>query len=561
MKKLLSTTVDFLDELIVAGRMYTAENIRQMVAGLALLGVSRIDWVVDGRDKQETLHSMPFEGKANVLEYMVQQAHSSGLEVHAQFKPFETGAVRYVPHGFPKPASVPLVQDARGIYWDVDRFVVAHPHMRLKRKPGNWDAHGSIGGIKLVKHDAEPCQINPRRLEIWIGKRNGELVRYERPFQFRESVEWRSVFPVAKPCRLLSLDGLSIDESFRFVHVRYPDLGDKGSFGNSIRELMEIYDTGNRLIPSSPAADRHWERSSTMRLSRFPMNTMCSYGRSEELRAFLGDENAVRAAYHDFYAYDVSQNNPTRFLDEDGYAGVARGKSEYIGGALNPVYPEVREHWLSLVRQYIGWGVDGINFRVSNHSCPTEDRDDFGFNEPVLEECGNRADRDQVNRINGTAYTDFLRAAAAEVRRSGLQVTVHIHAGFAYPGDMGNQQFWAKMPPNLEWQWETWIREIADVVYLKGLHTVTQAHAEHFIDAYTRLAKKHGKQVVYVSTNSELRFSGDHSKVESEMKSVLGHDRIDGYNLYETVSYMKLNEAGNVEISPELARLVKSYFH
>jgi hypothetical protein len=355
----------------------------------------------------------------------------------------------------------------------------------------------------------------------------------------------------------LSLDGLSIDESFRFVHVRYPAGAAPGSFGNTLRELMELYDTAGRLIPSSPAADRGWDRTAIMRLGRFPMNTMCRYGRSGELQALLGDEAALRAAYRDFYGYDVSENNPRRVLDEDGYAGVARGKSEYIGGALNPVYPEVRQHWLSLVRQYIRWGVDGVNFRISNHSCPTEDRDDFGFNEPALTSCGNRADRDALNKANGTAYTEFLREAAAELRRHGLCTTVHIQAGFVYPGDMGQQQFWAKMPPNFEWERETWIRDIADVVYLKGLHTVTDAHGEHFVDTYTQAARKYGKRVIYVSTNSELSFSGDHSRIEAEMDRVLNHDRIDGYDLYETASYLRLNEEGNVDLSPDVARLVR----
>ena len=561
MKKALSTTVDFLDELILAGRMYTADNIRQMLTHLATLGITRIDWVIDGRDKQRTLHAMPFGDKANVLEYVVEQAHAMNIEVHAQFKPFETGAIRYVPHCFPQPAGVPLLRDSRGIYWDMDSFAIEHPHMRLRRKPGQWNPGGAIGGIKLVNQDATPCQINLAEIEIWVGMQNGELTRCDQIFQAGESVEWRSVFPVAKPCRVLSLEGLSIDESFRFIHVRHPKTIAQGSFGNTINELMEIYDTAGRLIPSSPAADKGWDLWATMRLSRFPMNTMCRYGRSKELQTFFSNEDAVQAAYRDFYAYDVSQNNPLKFLNEDGYAGVARGKSEYIGGALNPVHPEVREYWLGLVRQYIAWGIDGVNFRVSNHSCPTEDRDDFGLNESVLNQGENRIDLDLVNKINGTAYTDFLRAAAAELRRHGLCTSVDIHAGFAYPGDMGNQQFWAKMPPNFAWQCETWIREIADVVYLKGLHTVTQPHADHFIDTYTRLARQCGKQTVYVSTNSELSFSGNYAKVESEMNTVLRHDRIDGYNLYETASYMRLAESGTVELSPELERLVRQYFH
>lgn len=561
MKKQLSTTIDFLDELILSGRAYTGDHMRQMLAHLASLAVTRIDWVVDNRDKQDVLHHTPFENKANVLEYVVAEAHAAGMEVHAQFKPFETGAVRYVPHCFPKPAGVPLLEESRGIYWDIDPFVIAHPHMRLQRRPGNWNPGGRIGSIKLVKEDAEPLGIDPRRLEIWVGKINGELSRYEQPFQVRQSIEWRSRFPVARRCLVLSLDGLSIDETFRFLHVRYPAVEGPGTFGNSILELMEIYDTGGRRIPSSPAADRGWDLYALKRLGRFPMDTMCRYGRSEELRELFRDEAAIRAAYHDFHAYDVSENNPRKVLDADGYAGVARGKSEHIGGALNPVYPEVRQYWLGLVKHYIRWGVDGVNFRVSNHSCPTEDRDDFGFNEPVLAACGDRVDRDAAHRINGTAYTEFLREAAFELKKHGLCATVHIHAGFAYPGDMGAEQFWAKMPPNFEWQWETWIREIADVIYLKGLHTVTDAHAAHFVDTYTRLARRYGKKVIYVSTNSELRFDGDHSKVESEMNRVLDHDGIDGYDLYETASYMRMNEEGRVELSPDIARLVRQHFH
>ena len=43
MQKLLSTTIDFLDELIVAGQPYTPDHIRQMLVQLAALGIVRID--------------------------------------------------------------------------------------------------------------------------------------------------------------------------------------------------------------------------------------------------------------------------------------------------------------------------------------------------------------------------------------------------------------------------------------------------------------------------------------------------------------------------------------
>ena len=103
-------------------------------------------------------------------------------------------------------------------------------------------------------------------------------------------------------------------------------------------------------------------------------------------------------------------------------------------GNLHPIYPEVRRHWLDLTRYCLDRGADGWSiFRVANHVRPA-DPWEYGFNEPVLEAAGGKTDIATISRINGNAYTQFLREARELLTSRGKRMTVHLHSGMLRPG-------------------------------------------------------------------------------------------------------------------------------
>jgi hypothetical protein len=561
MKK-LETTVDFYDDLYWAGREYTAENVDQLIEFMHSIGIRKIDWMYD---TFWTYYRYPFEGKKNVIAYAAEKAHSMGMELHAIIKPFETGLSEvFVPHTFPKPNGVNVIEDVNGYYYLVDPFTAANPNYRLKRKPGNWDPKGIVKTIKLVSTNDSEISIKAEDLEIWVGEKNGCLEKYEGGFEYSKSIEWRSMFPVGNECRVISLNGLCIDESKKYILVKNTNCNEKGTFCNNIQNMMEIYDEEGNIIPSTPAGSAR-SIDSVKRLTEYQSIKYCDYTSSEEVKEFLLDPVKVKTALKDSYAYGMKQRDyfgqgenslhAERVFDRDGYAGVARGKIEYISGAMCPAYTEVQEHWLGLVKECIDSGVDGVNFRVEEHSSKSIERDEYGFNEPVLEKCEERIDRNLVNRINGEAYTAFLQKAKELLKAHGLSIGIHINAEYIYPDDRPAPNY-ERIPPNIEWEWGKWIKEIADAVYLKTMHFNTEAHADHFIDKITECAKP----AIYISTNKDVRFSGNHSRIEYEINKVFEHPRIDGYNLYESGEYTRMNESGQVEGSKEIAQIVRKYF-
>jgi len=63
---------------------------------------------------------------------------------------------------------------------------------------------------------------------------------------------------------------------------------------------------------------------------------------------------------------------------KQGFIAYTRGRNEYLSGALCETEPRVQEYWLSWVKEMLDDGVDGIEFRIENHSTMTEFTDEYG---------------------------------------------------------------------------------------------------------------------------------------------------------------------------------------
>lgn len=567
--KKLYATIDYADDVRKAGRFYGPEHFDQLMAYLAGIGVSRVDWVTCG------IPLAASEACADPMREAAAAAHRHGLRFYACLKEFEGGIIfPLLPHTVPVPPGSPFIEDLRGRYLRVDPFVAAHPELRYRRRPGDWNPCGPVTAIKLVKADTAPTHVRSEHLSIWTGAQNGRLEEFQGRFSFSEGIEWRLGFPEGGERRVLTLSGFTVPESQRYIFVRCDLKEGAADFGNGLMELMEIYGEDGRPMAHTPAERRyepdHIHLPSPVGMPNLP-------DRPPEIEAFLADRARVRESCPDFYSYDETKtlpyDGPPCYLDGRGFAGVARGKNEYLPGALDPNHPEVREHWLELVLQCADAGVDGVDFRGIGHSILTNECDEYGFGDAVLAAAGGRVDRDVAHRVNGDAYTEFLRQARKELRARGLCMCIHANATTLYPDDRRRAGRLHPPLPNCEFQWERWLHEdLCDEISLKDMHILTEAHADYFVDKVSRVAREYGKPVIFLSNNKDferhsdrfwrgsgknLRFDGSLGRTRHEMLKVLAHPRLDGYNLYETMSFTGMNAEGRVVGSPAVAEFMR----
>src|SRR5690606_37727337 len=103
--------------------------------------------------------------------------------------------------------------------------------------------------IRLVKGDAGSTAIEAKHLSIWTSDRLGTWTRYDKPFELRETVEWRPLFPWTRDCRILTLGNLHIPAEQRYVEVRLSDDCPEQDFVNDGEFLIELVGESGRELP------------------------------------------------------------------------------------------------------------------------------------------------------------------------------------------------------------------------------------------------------------------------------------------------------------------------
>ncbi len=563
----LHTTIDFYDDLLYAERFFEPHEYDAMFARLASLGMKRVNWIIHtwwGLDQQ------PIAGHPDLLSFLVETAHSHGLELYACIKPYECGfsvpGRSYFPHTLPQPDGVPFINDLRGLTVLCDPFTAAHPHLRYKRKPGDWTVDREVARIDLIKLGVDPTRVRPEHLSIHVGEENGRLEPFDCRPQFVETIEWRDGFPSGQECRVLSLRGLNIPSRYRYVFVRCSLTGGDPDFGNTPLRLMEIYDSEGGLLPSTPAEERidpskvGWP---------WPENTTAYYGLNPDVQAFFADREKVEAACQDLYVYDRRTAEPfaegPKYLDERGFAGVACGKNEYLQGPLNLVYPEVQEYWLGVAEASLAAGVDGINIRFAGHSAKAHERDEYGLGEPqvvagAMMENG-RIDRQKAHQINGDAVTQWLARLRTLTWDRRAKMAVHIHSSYMYRDERTWRASHNTPPaPNTEFQWKRWIDEVhVDEVTLK-IQNLSRARHDHFVDSVCNAAAAADVKVTYVggaSTAPEANCG--QPSMHRRMAYADADPRINAFDFYEVAFYARLLQDGVFEVNPSFVEFLRKY--
>lgn len=557
MAKKLHSATDFGDELLRHGP-YEERHIDQLLDYLKAIGVSRADWLYAPFICVED----DYPGGFNPARRFAEGARQRGITPCFVFKPDETGIGMALPPTFPRPEGVPFIEDIRGINFVVSPFTAAHPQYRMKRIPGAWNVGGPVRTIKLVKGNAATTRVRKEHLSSWTSDRSNGFTQYDGDFTLSDEIEHKLVFPRSRDFRVLTLNGLNIPEDQRCIVVKCSLADDRGDFTNETVNLLELYNDEGRLVPATPGSAPPDEKYIRRMMSQLPLT---AYGQAPAVRALLNDPEQFRSHFEDYYCFDVFFHNTELSrgmlwtFDQAGFAAVARGKAEHVPGAMHPSHREVRQHWLNEVDRFLGYGFEVVSFRESNHSSTSHEREEYGFNEPVLKRATNdrRIDLDAVARYSGECYTAFLRDAAERIHGCGRRVEVHLYAN--YLGlEAQRAQRATTLGPFIDNQWETWVREIADGVQLRTHSGFRPTALRYIVDRFVRVAKESGdKQFVL-----QVRSKGTQSEYARKflrwnMEFVKSHPCIDAFLLYETANFTKRDEDGGIVGYPEMTRLVQ----
>jgi hypothetical protein len=548
---------DFPDDARLAPEPIGSSHIDSMMQRLTECGVRRVSWGYYGdgrggfltpaheekyedpertyRDSWKNVARTYQELGQNPLATAVQAAHKHGLEIYAYFKPYETGLTTF-PEGSYEAALYGRLSRIGGRIAFMNPFVADHPHLRIKRRDDDLPSDlldKTIDTIKLRKRDASPTRITREHMQIWVSDLNYKYRRVDIPFSFTERIEPcpEDVYEITNgeilvkrgdPQRVLILSGLCLRDKFVLVTTDFTDAN--GDFENTDLGMLEAYDENGQKITGVIAS----------RTAIF-FNSMVDFRQWGLM-------------------FDTGYNGRKMHLDDpvNGFVAFARGRNEFLTGALCETEPQVQEFWLSCLEGILDQGVDGIDFREENHSTHTNHPEEYGFNEVVLEKCRRRGgiDLPAIAKVRGDAYTEFLRRAKQLINSRGKKMRINFQIDW-YRTDPPR---WRRLayPANLDFQWKRWIEEgLTDEAVLRFYALPFNSIFED--EVAQGLISRCGKRSIPVTVN---RYIGETSQLTQEFKRVRKDGRFSGFILYETYNFLKFKAGGGCEISrPEVKTL------
>jgi hypothetical protein len=414
-----------------------------------------------------------------------------------------------------------------------------------------------VSTIRLVKNDAKPTRIKPEHLSIWTSMTNNRFEEYKGPVSFRETSEWRPVYPKSKECRILHFDELDIPEGHNYLLIRCSSESKGGDFVNERGSIIELETEDGISIPFIVSTGKVEFNGNPASIVSPLDEKITRYFRSPEVLSVFKNPDKLSWHYQDFYSFDENiRINVPYSIDREGYIAVACGKPEFMLGNLHPIYPEVREHWLDMIRHCLDKGADGINIRTANHTRSPEDWE-YGFNERVIEAAGGKTDYPTIRRINGNAYTRFLQEARDLTKSRGKTFSIQLYSQMLMPDDrVGRSNY---IPPNFEWQWEKWVNEIADELEFRGAWTLRPENLRQVVETFSAVTRAANKPFYFQGNMKEMSFYGPFHFTKMELEKVMNDSAMQGFVLYETNLFTRLNNKKQIEGSPELENLLRKY--
>jgi len=459
-----------------------------------------------------------YNDAGDFMQASIEAAHAEGLELFAIFKPYETAFPVTFPLGSEEARRYGKIPSLGGDIWWSPSFTAENPHLRIERNMSGIPDDLDQRVVRTIVLKAEPGtspSLNPDRLRLWVSADNGRYNPYTGPVKIsvENGVEPRIVF-----------DELDIRENFFAFTV---EGGPTNSFGNTLRNLIEIRDTDGTVLPVTFSTQ---------------VNTYCK-GKGFQETGFMMDCSA---------APDGTEYNYVDgcfFIDGQWTLGIGLGREQYMTGSLCAAYDKVQTWWMQQVENCLKAGVDGIDFRIANHN-PAMDGGLVGFSEPIVEEFKKRYgvdilhepfDLEAWRRLRGEYYTDFLRRASARVRQAGKIVQAHVNTYMLEP----KVQTYL---PYIHFNWQTWIDErLLDELTMKRWRL--DAMRGGIAPTVISYAKKAGLPVMYSPFMNTLRGDANGPEVlRFHVREAL-EGGADSFIIYESAGLAVADADGNFVVN------------
>ena len=548
----LEVNVDFVDDLIYAP--YDGSMFDQLFAEFARWGVRRCHWIHYGAHREgwwdniiasDRNYEQTYRNVGEIFPAAVRAAHAHGIEIVGMFKPFEMGFYYSYGESTPEAKTRAKMRRIGGALGMVTNFCAAHPEYLMARKPGVFgpDAENAVfHRIDLVKEDERPAAFGVSDVQLYISDDNTTYRRYDGPITREEAVEdypvWEQTPSGGRPSgkrrrsRVLRLKDLALRSRYAALYVE----GRKSSFANSLVNLVHVF------------GEKGEERRLTYGIMR----------RSPHLEPDVnGGLISPSADFRDVgIEYDTNHGTPSAVfagdftrrphaLDaQDGLLAFARGKERSPVGRPSPSCPQVRDWWLTWVRDCLDAGADGIELRVRNHSYHLA-WSEFGFEPPVRDEflrshgvdIWNTDDFDKAawRRLRGEGYTEFCRQAKQLCASYGKPLGLHVS-----PTNEMDPAIGAAM--EIHWDWRAWMKEgLADSVTMKEVWPRTQL-AEEILS----LTRPRGVPVIFCPYADDVFRKPGGEAVIGDWIRRARDGGYDGYQFYECAAAIKGTRDGSI---------------
>lgn len=542
----LEALCDFVDD---AGRItITQRHVDAMMATLREMGVTRVSWAyyADGRggflvpaglEGGWANIAATYETLGNPLQVAVEAAHRHEMELYAYYKPYETGPGVLLPDGSPQGRQFGRIRHKGGWLTWMDPFLTDHPALRIRHRPGPAISDLSnvrVCALKLVKRDDTPTRVTKEHIQIWTSRLNRRYRPLEIDFNVSEAVEpspkevrdLRGTLLTAKgaPVRTLTLSGFRLRDPYILVTTDFTD--EAGDFENAGTDLLSALDAEGNEIPGVFATG-------------------------------AGVWQAKQIDFRDWgLLFDTGLGRHVVRLDAPNASGrrgliaFTRGRNEYLPGALCEAEPQVYRFWLACLREMLEAGVDGVDFRVENHGTHTDYFGEYGYNDTVLQECARRGRTDvqTVAQVRGKAYTRFLRAAKRLIASHGKRMRINLNIDWFRPDPPPARRI--AYPANINFDWRAWVDGgLLDEAILRMFALpLTAIFDDPVAGEMISRCRANGIPLTvnrYVNPN-----------YVDEFKQVRADGRFCGFILYETASYLKLDESGGCSLHNDVVKAV-----
>ena len=565
---LISCLADFPDDCNVL--TFTPALLQQLLERMQWMGVRRVYWnyYQEGAWKNFADRSpstaQTLENLGDPMVMAARMSHELGMEFYATIKPYETGGTHSNPKDSPDMLAVPGLPGIGGSY-KVDPWVMARPELRVGARTGDMPAgleKTPITRIQLRQKDMSPIRIKPENLEIWTSDDNRGYRKRDVSFTLTETVETcpgdivemmgNLVTRKGEPVRALNVTGLNLLDPFIVVTTNFKDA--QGTFRNTAMEMVRAFGPDDEPLPIVVgSAKAVWRPVRDFRTDDLEYDG----GMGDcDVRLDVSNESA------EFFSWQ-GEYSGAKF--HDGVVGLAKGRNMYVSGSLCEAYPEVQDYWMSWVGDCIAAGADGMDVRISNHSCWANTPDLYGFNEPVADEYQRRYgvnpdledfDGELLGAVRGDFFDQFLRRAKTRLSAAGKRMQVHCEMESFRPD--ANQGRRRSRPGNINFNWRDWLRSgLADEATLFGRSwAAEQTLNDALVQEMLREAADAGVPV-HFSYGFSSRNPGLSPK---QLEYAYRFGGLSGYTFYETgAAYdnQSLGPDGKLEFRPGLTEGIR----